>query len=79
MILFDKIYVSIEMFGRKRSLYTYFFVSSHIAVASLKYSFRKMVYDDAVDTHAYHDWINLTAPFIIGRWMTIMYTDTQIK
>jgi hypothetical protein len=43
--------------GKKHSLsYTYFGVSGHVVVARLKSGFRKMVYDDAVETHACHDF-----------------------
>ena len=45
------------MSGQKHILsYTYFCVSGHVIVARLKTGFRKMVYDDAVDTHACHDF-----------------------
>jgi len=57
LIFFDKIYVSVDMSGKKHILsYTYFCVSGHVIVARLKTGFRKMVYDDAVDTHACHDF-----------------------
>lgn len=35
---------------------TYFGVSGYISLARLKSGFRRMVYDDAVDTHACHDF-----------------------
>jgi len=45
------------MSGKKRSLpYTYFGVSGHVVVPRLKSGFRKMVHDDAVETHACHDF-----------------------
>jgi hypothetical protein len=36
--------------------YTYFGVSGHVVVARLKSGFRTMVYEDAVETHACHDF-----------------------
>jgi hypothetical protein len=45
------------MSGKKHSRsYTYFGVSGHVVVARLKSGFRKMVYDDAVDSSACHDF-----------------------
>jgi hypothetical protein len=48
---------TVDMTGKKHSnSYTYFGVSGHVVVARLKSGFRKMVYDNAVEFHACHDF-----------------------
>jgi len=48
---------SLVAVGVKRPLScTYFGVSGRVVDARVRSSFRKMVYDDAVDSHAYHDF-----------------------
>ena len=51
------IYFPVDIPGKKHShYYTYFGVSGHVVVPRLKSGFRKMVHEDAVETHACHDF-----------------------
>jgi hypothetical protein len=50
-------YFSVGISGMKHSLsYTYFGVSGHVGVSRLKSGFRKLIFDNAIDSHACHDF-----------------------